>query len=128
MAKKQCLTGPGLVVRMGHKQTKAGHAAVILADCGRIDQLLDPPGVTPETRANNAAKALLSFWDGTIDQAMLLEICGGDQMVAAGVQMKGEKGTLEGVAGQAKAFAEQLARTREDQAKEHKGALDAARR
>lgn len=121
--------GPGVHLNVGKRTTKAGTPSVDLAEHGRLGELIDPDGKTAATRDKKRADALLDFVEVELGEDLLLELSGGDEEIAAGVQIKGRNApaSLRELAALVKRMAEAVARDWEGRRDESSGAAKKAR-
>lgn len=117
----------GTVVTIGGRTTRAGAPSVELADYGTLGELIEPAGKTAATRDKRRVDVLMDYVERRVDAVLLLEMAGGDEEVAGGVQFKkGEDLSLRAAATAVKRVAEAVARDYEGRAKAAQDAERAA--
>lgn len=122
--------GMGTVLNVGGRTTRTGAPSVELADYGTLGELIEPPGKTAKTRDNRRVEILMDYVQAPVTPELLLEMAGGDEEIAGGVQgRKGEILTLRGAMVAVKKQSEAVARDYEGRVKtsesQERAALDA---
>jgi|GEM_PF-4622107 len=110
--------GMGTVLNVGGRTTRAGSPSVELADYGTLAELIEPAGKTAATRDKRRVDILMDYAQAPVTPELLLEMAGGDEEIAGGVQGKrGEELTLRAAATAVKKMAEAVARDYEQREK-----------
>lgn len=110
--------GMGTVLNVGGRTTRTGSPSVELADYGTLGELIEPSGKTAATRDKRRVDILMDYVSAPVTPELLLEMAGGDEEIAGGVQgKKGEALTLRAAASAVKRMAEAVARDYEARAK-----------
>ncbi|HSF40348.1 MAG TPA: hypothetical protein VLT87_11190 [Thermoanaerobaculia bacterium] len=114
------IQGPGCMVVLGRKRQADGSPAVEFVADTAFATLIDPGDKDKALRAKNRMLALCRFSPIPIDEALLLRLSGGDELVAAQVQGKvpdWQSLTIDALADQVRIAANSLALPLEEDVK-----------
>lgn len=110
--------GLGTVLTVGGRTTRTGAPSVELADYGTLGELIEPPGKTAATRDKRRVEILMDMVRTPVTPELLLEMAGGDEEIAGGVQGKrGEVLSLRAAMTAVKRQSEAVARDYEGRVK-----------